>query len=120
MTRDLHKGFREPVYVPAGDMLRFLEEADRLPGLRGTAGDAGRAGPAAGDARARRRLALCELDYGATILAPPSDAVEQTLLASLPQPLAGRRLPGLLTEKGMRGVEATPFAFTAVVTTAVK
>jgi SAM-dependent methyltransferase len=50
------------------------------------------------------RLALFELDYGAAMLAPgPSgdaaagDAGEM-LRAAIPQPLAGRRIPGLLTK----------------------
>jgi SAM-dependent methyltransferase len=64
------------------------------------------------------RLALFELDYGATMLAPGSadDALLRragnALRASLPQPLAGRRLPGLLAARGLRDVAATPFSFT--------
>ena len=67
--------------------------------------------------RPRGRLALFELDYGATILAPgaASDGVLRragdALLASLPQPLAGRRIPGLLAERGLRDVAADPFSF---------
>jgi SAM-dependent methyltransferase len=59
------------------------------------------------------RLALFELDYGATILKPGTamDAVAATLLSSLPQPLAGRKLPGLLSERGLRDVRAEPFSF---------
>ena len=63
------------------------------------------------------RLAPFELDYGATMLAPgaASDAVLRragdALLASLPQPLAGRRIPGLLAERGLRDVAADPFSF---------
>jgi hypothetical protein len=63
------------------------------------------------------RLALFELDYGATILAPGSagDAVlrrvGEALRASLPQPLAGRRIPGLLAAREVRDVVATPFSF---------
>jgi SAM-dependent methyltransferase len=63
------------------------------------------------------RLALFELDYGATILAPGSadddvlETVAETLHASLPQPLAGRRIPGLLTEHGLSDVTATPLSF---------
>jgi hypothetical protein len=34
MTRDLHEGFRDPRRVPADELVRFLEEADRLPGFR--------------------------------------------------------------------------------------
>jgi SAM-dependent methyltransferase len=34
VTRDLHEGFRDPRRVPAGDLERFLEQADRLPGVR--------------------------------------------------------------------------------------
>ena len=48
------------------------------------------------------RLALFELDYGGTILAPGADEevadrVAETLYASLEQPQAGRLLPGLLS-----------------------
>jgi len=64
------------------------------------------------------RLALFELDYGATMLAPGdadesiADRVTATLYASLAQPRAGRRLPGLLTERGLTDVAATPFPLT--------
>ena len=64
------------------------------------------------------RLALVELDYGATILAPGdgdekiADRVTATLYASLAQPSAARRLPGLLTERGLTDVAATPFPLT--------
>ena len=64
------------------------------------------------------RLALFEFDYGATMLAPGdadqevADRVTATLYASLAQPLAGRRLPGLLAERGMSDVAATPFFLT--------
>jgi SAM-dependent methyltransferase len=34
MTRDLHEGFSDPRRVPAGDLERFLDHADRLPGVR--------------------------------------------------------------------------------------
>jgi ubiquinone/menaquinone biosynthesis C-methylase UbiE len=63
------------------------------------------------------RLALFELDYGALILAPGTagDAVvgraHEALLASLPQPLAGRRIPGLLAARGLYDVVGTPFSF---------
>src|SRR3954466_13945998 len=63
------------------------------------------------------RLALFELDYGATMLAPghADDAVLETAgeapYPPLPQPLAGRRIPGLLTESGLHDVTATPFSF---------
>jgi len=63
------------------------------------------------------RLALFELDYGATMLAPGSadesllGTIEDTLYASLPQPLAGRRIPGLLAEHGLGDIAATPFSF---------
>jgi ubiquinone/menaquinone biosynthesis C-methylase UbiE len=62
------------------------------------------------------RLALFELDYGATILAPGTDAgaaqaATEALRAALPQPLAGRRIPGLLIASGLRNVVATPFSF---------
>jgi SAM-dependent methyltransferase len=62
------------------------------------------------------RLALFELDYGATILAPGTDhgaarRAAEALCAALPQPLAGRRIPGLLTASGLHDVVATPFSF---------
>jgi ubiquinone/menaquinone biosynthesis C-methylase UbiE len=202
-VRDLHEGFRDPRSVSAGDLERFLEHADRLPGMRPIRRalrraldprpgmrvlDAGcgvglettrlaaehpglhvtgldrnaelleiarrRARLAnldwleaditaldlpdasfdairtervlmylAGDEfergldqlvrllRPGGRLALFELDYGATILPPGGHSAERTLLDSLPQPLAGRRLPGLLAERGLRNVAATPFSF---------
>ena len=31
---DLHQGFREPAHAPAHALARFLEEVDRLPGIR--------------------------------------------------------------------------------------
>ena len=34
MTRDLHRGFHDPRHVPADQLVRFLEEADRLPDMR--------------------------------------------------------------------------------------
>ena len=33
-AHDLHEGFRDPRRVPAGDLERFLEQADRLSGMR--------------------------------------------------------------------------------------
>jgi ubiquinone/menaquinone biosynthesis C-methylase UbiE len=211
MTRDLHEGFRDARRVPADDLERFLEQADRLPGILAVQRalrraldvrpgmrllDAGcgigletarlaaehpetlvtgldrnrellqiaqrRADPppanlrwleaelaalelpeASFDAirtervlmylpddcfervlddlvrvlRPGGRLALFELDYGATILAPGSagDAVlrrvGEALRASLPQPLAGRRIPGLLAAREVRDIVATPFSF---------
>jgi ubiquinone/menaquinone biosynthesis C-methylase UbiE len=211
VTRDLHQGFREPRRVPAGELEGFLEQADRLPGvraiqraLRQAAGlrpgmellDAGcgigletarlaaeypetivtgldRNGELLEIARRRAdarlenlrwlqadlaaldlpgasfdairtervlmylpgdtfetvlddlirlvrpggRLALFELDYGGTILAPgsSSDAVleqaHDALYASLPQPRAGRRLPGLCAERGLLHVTGTPYSF---------
>jgi SAM-dependent methyltransferase len=206
---DLHEGFSDPQRVPVGELERFLERADRLPGFRAIRCasrealdlrpgmrvlDAGcgigletarlaashpdtlvtgldrnaellaiarrRAEPSnlrwveadlaalglpassfdairtervlmylPGDGFARvlgdlvrllrpgGRLALFELDYGATMLAPGHAGdgvlatVGETLHASLPQPLAGRRIPGLLTEHGLCGVTATPFSF---------
>jgi ubiquinone/menaquinone biosynthesis C-methylase UbiE len=206
---DLHDGFRDPDRAPANELVRFLQRADRLPGMRAIRRalrdaldlrpgmrvlDAGcgigletarlaaanpdtlvtgldrngelldvarrRAEPAnlrwveadlaalelpagsfdairtervlmylAGDGFARvvgdlvrllrpeGRLALFELDYGGTMLAPGSasegvlETVGETLHASLPQPLAGRRIPGLLTRHGLSDVTATPFSF---------
>jgi SAM-dependent methyltransferase len=63
------------------------------------------------------RLAFFELDYGATILAPGEavagveERAEAALRASLPQPLAGRRIPGLLAARGLHDVAATPYSF---------
>ena len=206
---DLHEGFRDPDRTPASELERFLERADRLPGMRAIRRasrdalaiepgmrvlDAGcgigletarLAAPhpetlvtgldrngelleiarrraqssnlrwveadlaalelpdgsfdairtervlmyLAGDGFARvvgdlvrllrpgGRLALFELDYGGTMLAPGSadddvlDTAGETLHASLPQPLAGRRIPGLLSEHGVDDVTATPFSF---------
>ena len=208
MTRDLHRGFRDPRHVPAEELVRFLEEADRLPDMRavqkalrqaldprpgmrlldagcGAGLEAARLAedyrgldvtgvdrnaelldiarhrapqvqwleadladldlpPASFDAiRTERvpmhlpgdtfgrvvdnlvrmlapggRLALFELDYGAMILAPGGaedelvDGVTATLYASLPQPRAARRLPELLTARGLTDVTATPFPLT--------
>jgi SAM-dependent methyltransferase len=63
------------------------------------------------------RLALFELDYGATMLVPGAAGasvlrqVDEALLGLLPQALAGRRIPGLLTARGLCDVVATPFSF---------
>jgi SAM-dependent methyltransferase len=64
------------------------------------------------------RLALFELDYGATILPPAGhreDVVRQaqaTLERSLPQPWAGRRLPETLADRGVTELDAAPYSFT--------
>jgi SAM-dependent methyltransferase len=209
-VRDLHAGFHDPRRVPAAELERFLEDADRLPGIRAIqlamrraihprpemhVLDAGcgiglettrlaveyprmhvtgldrnadllriaarrRPQPAnlhwheadlaaanlpaaSFDAirtervlmylptgvleraldtlwrllRPGGRLALFELDYGATILAPgprggrAARDVAEALCASIPQPLAGRRLPALLTARGLRDVAGAPFSF---------
>jgi SAM-dependent methyltransferase len=67
--------------------------------------------------RSGGRLVLFELDYGATIL-PPGHAgdeavahINAALDASLPQPRAGRRIPRLLSDRGLTGVTATPMSF---------
>jgi SAM-dependent methyltransferase len=66
------------------------------------------------------RLALFELDYGATILAPGHggdvcgvvvERAQAALRAAVPQPWSGRRLPLLLAERGLRDVTAEPYAF---------
>lgn len=66
--------------------------------------------------RSGGRLVSFELDYGATLLAPGhSDpetvrAISTAMEASLPQPWAGRRLPSLLSERGL-SVRAEPHSF---------
>ncbi len=71
----------------------------------------------AGLLRPGGRLALFELDYGATMLAPGGaghgvlESVGEALYGSLPQPLAGRRMPGLLAARGLADVAATPYSF---------
>jgi len=63
------------------------------------------------------RIALFELDYGATLLAPGRgtdtvlERVEAAMRAALPQPFMGRRLPRLLLERGLADVTARPFVF---------
>ena len=63
------------------------------------------------------RLVLFELDYGATILAPSrlGESVvrraRDLLDGSLPQPRAGRQLPRLLAERGVRELLAQPYTF---------
>jgi SAM-dependent methyltransferase len=62
-------------------------------------------------------LASFELDYGATILVPgstPRAVVERAAIAleaALPQPWAGRRLPGLMRACGLGDVTAQPISF---------
>jgi ubiquinone/menaquinone biosynthesis C-methylase UbiE len=208
MPHDLHRGFSDPRHVPAHELVRFLEEADRLPAMRAAQKalrealgprpgmrllDAGcgiglEAARLAADhpslhvtgidrnaellAIARRRaprvewleadltdldlppwsfdairtervlmhlpddalesvldtlvgllapggrIAVFELDYGGTVLAPGGadeevvDRATATLYESLAQPRAGRRLPGLLDERGLTDVAATPFVLT--------
>jgi ubiquinone/menaquinone biosynthesis C-methylase UbiE len=64
------------------------------------------------------RLVLFELDYGATILPQAGHAddvvrrAHAALERSLPQPWAGRRLPGLLADRGLVDVAAAPHGFT--------
>jgi ubiquinone/menaquinone biosynthesis C-methylase UbiE len=209
MSRDLHEGLRDPAQATTSELERFLDEVDRLPGIRaiqralrraivpspgmrildagcGTGLEAVRLATAhpetfvtgldrnrelleIGRRRARLpnlewlhrdlteldlpdacfdvvrseralmylpgdafervfddlvrllapggRLALFELDYGATILPPGSaedalvERLEEALGASLPQPWAGRRIPRLLTDRGLRHVDAAPFSF---------
>lgn len=60
------------------------------------------------------RLALFELDYGATMLTAGGAVLrlaDEVLFRSVPQPHAGRRIPGLLTACGLRDVVASPFSF---------
>ena len=49
---------------------------------------------------------------GEAPLTPRSSSAPAThCAASLPQPLAGRRIPGLLAERGLRDVAADPYSF---------
>ena len=94
---DAIRSERVLMYLPDGVFERVLDHLVRL-------------------LRPRGRLALFELDYGATMLAPGAAAeavlrrAEDVLLGSLPQPLAGRRIPGLLAERGLCDVAAEPFS----------
>jgi ubiquinone/menaquinone biosynthesis C-methylase UbiE len=98
LSFDVIRSERVLMYLPDGDFERVLDELVRL-------------------LRPAGRLGLFELDYGATILTPGAagDALLRTaddaLFASLPQPLAGRRIPGLLAARGLREVAAEPFSF---------
>lgn len=66
----------------------------------------------------RGRIITFELDYGGTVLAPGTatdavlEGIQQQFEAALPQPWAGRRLPGLLHHHGLV-VNAEPFIFSA-------
>jgi len=63
-------------------------------------------------------IALFELDYGATMMAPGNAAeatvarAEIALRAALPRPWAGRRLPRRLRDRGFANITAEPFSFT--------
>jgi ubiquinone/menaquinone biosynthesis C-methylase UbiE len=95
---DAIRSERVLMYLPDGGFERVLEDLARV-------------------LRPGGRLALFELDYGGTILTPGTagDAVVRRVVdalhAALPQPLAGRRIPGLLAALGLRDVVATPFSF---------
>jgi len=86
------------MYVPDPELDRAIDELVRL-------------------LRPGGRLVLFELDYGGTILPAGGhgDAivrhVNELLDDSLPQPRAGRRIPGLLSDRGLLDVEAHPFSF---------
>src|ERR687894_829711 len=85
---DVIRTERVLMYLPGNALERVLDEFVRLLHPGG-------------------RLVLFELDYGATIL-PPGHAGDEAvrranaaLDASLPQPRAGRRIPRLLSDRGM-------------------
>jgi SAM-dependent methyltransferase len=86
------------MYLPDGGLARVLDD---LIGLLRPGG----------------RLALFELDYGATILPElghDAGVVRHALAVlerSVPEPWIGRRLPGLLADRGIVEVEAAPYSF---------
>jgi SAM-dependent methyltransferase len=99
LSFDAIRSERVLMYLPDGDFERVLDELVRL-------------------LRPGGRLGRFELDYyGATILTPGAadDALlrraDDALFASLPQPLAGRRIPGLLAARGLGEIAAEPFSF---------
>ena len=95
---DVVRTERVLMYLPDPELDRAIDELVRL-------------------LRPRGRLVLFELDYGGTILPAGGhgDAVvrhvNELLDDSLPQPRAGRRIPGLLSDRGLLDVEAHPFSF---------
>jgi SAM-dependent methyltransferase len=95
---DVVRTERVLMYLPDPELDRAIDELVRL-------------------LRPRGRLVLFELDYGGTILPAGGhgDAVvrrvDDLLDDSLPQPRAGRRIPGLLSDRGLLDVEAHPFSF---------
>ena len=95
---DVVRTERVLMYLPDPELDRALDELVRL-------------------LRPRGRLVLFELDYGATFLPTGrhQDAVvrrvNDLLDDSLPQPRAGRRMPGLLSDRGLLDVDAQPFSF---------
>ena len=97
-TFDVVRTERVLMYLPGDELGRGLDELIRL-------------------LRPGGRLVLFELDYGGNILPPGrfGDDVVQRAAAvlddSLPQPRAGRRIPGLLRERGMLDVAASPYSF---------
>ncbi len=115
---ELHEGFQGPRRVPATDLERFLEEADRLEGIREIQRAMRRAiepgrqvlDAGCGIGLETTRLAAAHLAPGPSGDAAASDAGEM-LRTAIPQPLAGRRIPGLLTARGLGDVAGTPFAF---------
>ena len=95
---DVVRTERVLMYLPDPELDRAVDELVRL-------------------LRPRGRLVLFELDYGGTILPagrhgdPVVRRVNELLDDSLPQPRAGRRIPGLLSDRGLLDVDAHPFSF---------
>jgi ubiquinone/menaquinone biosynthesis C-methylase UbiE len=95
---DVVRTERVLMYLPDPELGRAIDELVRL-------------------LRPRGRLVLFELDYGATIL--PAGRHEDSVMRrvnellddSLPQPRAGRRIPGLVADRGLADVDAQPFSF---------
>jgi len=93
MTRDLHRGFSDPRHFPADELVRFLEEADRLPDMHAVQ----KAMREAIDPRAGRRLPGLLTEHGLTDVAAtpfpltPSQPVwrqivKDTVIAGSPDP----------------------------------
>jgi ubiquinone/menaquinone biosynthesis C-methylase UbiE len=95
---DIVRTERVLMYLPDPELDRVVDELVRL-------------------LRPGGRLVLFELDYGAAILPAGShgDAVvrrvNELLDDSVPQPRAGRRIPAMLSDRGLIDTDAQPFSF---------